>query len=495
VGTEHAEPPSVDIGEDGLVQPIDQGRRLVNVPELGSYWYEIVDPQVDPVDLEVTLTPILTRLLESEGETLALAKQLASRYEEIELLYTISEILGHTTRLEAAAEVILREVSDVVGARRASVFVHDELGGVLRAVAAIGKPVEELPPIPVGAADSITARAFRTRMTVANDPEQPRGQPDSKRQEERGYRGSAYLSVPIIYRASSQETHPVGVLNLTDRIGKDAFSGGERRLVIAVANQIGAALEHTRLVERDLIRQRVTRELELAHGLQMKLLVSPEVLGKGVDVAARCLPAKSVGGDFYHFVRLSEGRIGAMLGDVSSHGFAAALIMASVLSAAGIHAAEAASPDDTLRRLLESIEEDLAETEMHLSLFYGVLDAARRMLRFANAGHPHAFRVSESGDVERLAATCPPLGLTDPGAIVVTETAWKPGHDLLLLFSDGIVDARNEADESLGEARVLQIVRDRHGAPSSDIVTAVLAAASEFEATARDDRTIVALRI
>jgi len=495
VGNEHAEPPEVELDEQGMVHPVDTDRWLVNVPDLESYWYEIVDAARHRTDLEETLTPLLTRLLESEGETLALAKQLASRYEEIELLYTISEILGHTTRLDQAAETILHEVSGVVGARRGSLFVHDESAQVLRPVAGIGRPVEELKPIAVNDPHAISARAFRTRRTIAYDPRRP-DEPGTAKGLDVGYKGSAYLSVPITYRASLEEPHPVGVLNLTDRVGKDAFSGGERRLVIAVANQIGAALEHARLVERDLVRQRVSRELELAHGLQMKLLVSPpDVLGPDVDVAARCLPATSVGGDFYHFVHLSKGRVGAMLGDVSSHGFPAALIMASVLTAAGIHAEEVGSPGTTLRRLLESVKQDLAETEMHLSLFYGVLDPGKGRLRYANAGHPHAFRVSRDGTLERLGATSPPLGLTDPGAIKSVPTEWVAGEDLLLVFSDGIVEARNASGEQLGEDRILDAVRSHLGHSTEAIVGAVLALAHEFEATARDDRTILALRI
>ena len=495
VGNEHADPPPVELDADGLVRPVESDRWLVNVPDLDSYWYEIVDAARHRTDLEDTLTPLLTRLLESEGETLALAKQLASRYEEIELLYTISEILGHTTRLDEAAGTILEEVSDVVGARRASLFVHDESGEMLRPVAGIGIPVDELKPITVGDPNAITARAFRTRSTIAYDPRRP-DEPGTTKGPDVGYKGSAYLSVPITYRASAEESHPVGVLNLTDRVGKDAFSGGERRLVVAVANQIGAALEHAQLVERDLVRQRVSRELELAHGLQMKLLVSPpDVLGPDVDVAARCLPATSVGGDFYHFLRLSEGRVGAMLGDVSSHGFPAALIMASVLSAAGIHAEEVGSPGSTLRRLHESVKQDLAETEMHLSLFYGVLDAVKGRLRYANAGHPHAFRVTRDGSLERLGATCPPLGLTDPSAIESTLTDWTAGEDLLLVFSDGIVEARSESGDQLGEERVLEAVRANLGRSTDALVEAVLTLAREFEATARDDRTILALRI
>ncbi len=372
-----------------------------------------------------------------------------------------------------AAQIILSEVSDVVGARRASIFVHDEAAGLLRPVAAMGQDPGELGDLPVDDADSITARVFRTGSAITHDPRRP-ADPNPAVHAERGYRGSAFLSVPIVYPAVNGATRPIGVINLTDRIGADAFSGGERRLVSAVASQIGAAIENARLVERDLIRQRVSRELELAHGLQMKLLPSPEILGPGVNVAARCVPARSVGGDFYDFLRLPGGRVGVMLGDVSSHGFSAALIMALVLSAAGIHAAEETSPEGMLRRLLESIAQELAETEMHLSLFYGVLDPDGGILRYANAGHPHAFRMRAE-------------------ALSAAETSWARGEDLLLLVSDGIVDARDEDGQPLGEERILELATASNGAPRQ-VVERILAAAEAFEAQARDDRTILALR-
>lgn len=492
LGGEDAQPPRSRLDDDGLVEPDDAHRRLIHIPGLQGYWYELADGGGNASRAEEVLTPLIAQLLDVERETLALAKQLASRYEEIELLYTISEILGRTSRLDQAAETILRAVSSVVGARRASLFLHDEAAKALRPMASIGKPVVELAPIRVSDPESVAARAFRTKSTVTRDAE------EVARAEEhvsRGYQGEAFLSVPVMFRGTGASPHPVGVLNLTDRVGADEFSGGEQRLVGAVANQIGAALEHARLVERDLIRQRVSRELELAHGLQLKLLVSPDVLGKGIDVAARCIPAKSVGGDFYHFVRLSGGRYGVMLGDVSSHGFAAALIMALVLSAAGIHAAEAGSPDDTLRRLLESVAQELDETEMHLSLFYGVIDPRGGVLRYANAGHPHAFRMGVRDRLERLKATSPPLGLADRDAIAAAETHWNAESDRLLLFSDGIVDARNAATEPFGEERVLRMARKHFDTSSVAIVEGVLAAVSAYESVARDDRAILVLRV
>ena len=108
----------------------------------------------------------------------------------------------------------------------------------------------------------------------------------------------------------------------------------------------------------------------------------------------RCLQAESVGGDFYNLLNLHGDRIGVMLGDVSSHGFSAALIMALAMAASGIHAETAETPSEVLRRLEASLADELARTEMFMTLFYGVIDPAAGRLAYANAGHPHAFLVT-----------------------------------------------------------------------------------------------------
>ena len=437
---------------------------------------------------------IVSALLESERQRAHVAEELAGRYEEIELLYTISEILGRTVRLEEAAQIIVREVSAVVGARRASIMVFDEASGTLRTVAARGFAPAGLLPVPVEDDCSIAARVFRDRRTVTFDP----AAPDSVPPEcggDRGYRGHSFLSVPITYAAPGMEIRCVGVMNLTDRIGGDRFTVDDRKLVSAVANQIGAAVENARLAERDSQQQRLQRELELAHDLQLKLLPSPAVLQGDAEVAARCLPADSVGGDFYTFSRLGRGRVGVMLGDVASHGFSAALVMALVMAAAGIHAAASATPDEALRALLESLSTELARTEMHFSVFYGVLDPANRQLEYASAGHHHAFQVPSHGAPERLVATAPPLGLATPDSIQRRQVPWSTGDDLLVLWTDGLVDARNEAGEPFGEQRLLdEIVKHRKDAPET-IVGRVLEKADEFGAHPTDDRTLLVLRI
>lgn len=480
---------------------LDAGRGpgALTTPE-GPAWFEPV-PAANGLWLETgiatgrdpaALAEIVGSVLDSEREIAQVAAELSERYEEIDLLYTISEILGHTIRLSDAAQNILREVSQVVGARRATLFIYEPGYHELRLVAARGVAFEDVEPIDVDDQCSIAARVFREGKIQCHDPGDPT-EPNVGCPTGRHYRGQAYLSVPVIYAAPGGPPRPIGVINLTDRLGEDAFTSGDRKLVAAIANQVGAAIENARLRERDQRQQRLHHELELAHDLQLKLLPAPEDLGTDVDVAARCVPADTVGGDFYQLVQLPGNRVGVMLGDVSSRGFPAALIMALVLSAAGIHAVEAASPDRALRRLLDSVADELAGTEMHLSLFYGVPDAAAGRLRYANAGHPHAFRLAADGRAERLRATSPPLGLTDPAAIAAADAPWRDG-DVLLLFSDGLTDACDARGESFGEERVVETVVAHRTAAAQTIVDAVFRELDTFAAECRDDRTILVLR-
>lgn len=481
--------------EAGPVPTPDGSVWLAPLDTLEGFWLEVEAGGEDRSRaVAERVIPIVSAMLDTERQRGYMAEELASRYQEIDLLYAISEILGQTVRLEEATRTIVRAVSTVVGAKRASIMVLDDGAGVLRTVAARGFGVEGLEPVPVEDECSVAARVYREQRTIAHDPEETRDAAEDCGGD-RGYRGRAYLSVPICYGAAGSPLRCIGVINLTDRIGGDRFTAGDRKLVAAVANQIGAAVENARLVERDLHQQQLRRELELAHDLQLKLLPSPAVLHGDAEVAARCFPADSVGGDFYTFTRLGRGRVGVMLGDVASHGFSAALVMALVLSAAGIHAAASVTPDETLSALLDSVATELAETEMYFSVFYGVLDPLSGRLAYANAGHPYAFRVPRFGDPERLETTAPPMGLATAGSIQRRQLPWHVGHDLLVLWTDGLVDARNDAGEPFGDQRLLAEVCAHRNEPAEAIVQAVLASAEAFGGNPVDDRTLLVLRI
>jgi sigma-B regulation protein RsbU (phosphoserine phosphatase) len=445
------------------------------------------------------LADVIAVVLGAERETNLVAAELSDRYEEIDLVYTISEILGRTIRLDEAARRILHEVSTVVRARRATLLVADEERGVLRLVAARGMSAGEIEPIEMDDPCSVAARVFREQRIIAFDPTGGAGKANERPPEcpeDRRYRGKAFLSVPVMYGSPGGAPRAIGVINLTDRQGEDAFTAGDRKLVAAIANQIGAAIENARLVARDLEQQSVRKELELAHDLQLKLLPSPLVIAARCDVAARCRPAESVGGDLYNFINLSNGRVGAIIGDVSSHGFSAALIMALVIAASGIHTEAAESPSEVLRLLEESLADELARTEMFLTLFYAVIDPAARSLTYASAGHQHAWLVPGGEDApRRLFATRPPLGLGQvAGADATLE--WHPKRDILCLFTDGIAEAVSAKGGRFGEERVLGHVLRLRERPMREILDSIFVSLGAFSdgGAAKDDRTLVLLR-
>lgn len=434
------------------------------------------------------LAHMLERVLRHDRELRAFSREITERYEEITLLYSISEILGATLSLEQAAGTILSEVVGTLGARRAALWVY--LPERHRLELAAGVAGEDLRPyVDVDDRTSVTAEVFRERRPVLLEPgeEFPRGEHPSA-----GAQRGSFLSVPVSYTPPEGESRTVGVISLIGRTSGEPFSAGDLKLVSAIASQIGSAVENSRLVAESVQRERLEREMELAHDLQLKLLPSTRPFRGYAEVAARCAPANSVGGDFYHLFRLPGGRLGVVIGDVSSHGFSAALIMALTMSAVAIHASEGDAPPEVLRRVHRALIDELETTEMYMTLFYGVIDPAAGTLSYANAGHAYAFRVRADGSSERLGATNPPLGIIDLDAYGEAATAWEAGRDVLFLFTDGLSDALG-LGEVEGERRLLDEVVRHHDAPVEQTLRRLFALPRAGDSPA-DDRTAVLVR-
>ena len=427
------------------------------------------------------LHSVLKRIYDFAQEIRFFTNELSERYEEINLLYSISETLGSILRLEDAARVILGEVCDVLGALRGSLWVYQPGRGVLHLTASVGQD-GLAGPLSASDPDGVTSQVFREGRSLIVTPEGMGVEPET------------FLSVPVSYTPPAGAARTVGVINVIGRRHGGPFSASDQKLLSAIASQVGAALENNRLIQESLQQERVTHEMELAHNLQLKLLPVADRFD-AARVAARVEPAQSVGGDFYHLLKLPAGRIGVMVGDVSSHGFPAALIMALAISAATIYASEFATPAKVLRHMDDALRQELESTEMYLTLFYAVLDPAKKRVLFANAGHPHAFIVHGDGSATRLDATDPPVGIAGPDAYGQKTVSWDPATDLLFCFTDGLPDSLDPDGQESGEARVVREVVEMRDRSPGEIVDAL------FELTAQsrldippDDRTALVLK-
>lgn len=413
------------------------------------------------------LVPQVRRLTrERDGAT----GELVERYEEISLLYAIGELLGGTTSVENVADTLLRELAVTVGATRAVFLQNNRNSATLVPIATLGLDDVEYPTISFDQVGHIAVTAYRSAGAITEDGAAARASDPVLTA-----RGGALMAVAItrpstgvgitgthqipVRRGNVVEPRtpvPLGVLVLGGRAHGQPFSAGDRKLAVAVGTQIGTAMHNASLVRAAVERQQLVREMRLAHDLQLKLLPKPAVVGPEARAAARLVPAESVGGDFFLLARLDRDRTGVLIGDVSGHGYQSALVMALALSAAAIHVQAAFDPSIALDAVRRSLDDELSSTEMSITMCYAVIDTRAGEVRFANAGHPHAFRVGADGQCARLTAVVPPIGFSD-APIEECVMSWRRG-DRLVLFTDGITDARDARDQRLGEGAVLDML-------------------------------------
>lgn len=481
------------VSEDGDATTAKDDRAFVStVVEGPNEQYELqvgTSGTVAAEDVVGALAPMLSYAARTGRELQQFTYELSERFEEINLLYSISETLGSTLDLVDGAHKILAEVCDVMGAKRGSIWVYRPTTDVLHLAAEVGDDGREVPVSPEEP-DTITAMVFREgRPIIATRLATPE-------EQHSGGHGDSFLSVPIRYSPGQGGSRTVGVMNLIGRRDGSRFNAANQRLLAAIASQVGAAIENNRLVRKTLSRERMVREMELAHDLQMKLLPDPSAF-EAAEAAGRVEPTEQVGGDFYQLFELSGGRVGVMLGDVSLHGFPSALIMTLAMSAAGIYAREYDSPAAVLRGLDDALREELESTEMFLTVFYGVIDPEAGSLVYANAGHPHAFAVESDGSTHRLSATDPPVGFAGDDAYHEASRSWDVGQDLLLVFTDGLSDALTTTTRGNGERLVLETaVRTRFSTPE-EIIRALfdLTVQVQQRPSLGDDRTALAVRV
>jgi sigma-B regulation protein RsbU (phosphoserine phosphatase) len=422
-----------------------------------------------------------SRLVAAEKEARFFSTELSDRYEEIELLTSVGETLGSVIHLERAAGRLLESLSRVLSADCAAIWVPDESGS-LRRLAVGGVLAADLAMGPSAGAGEWIDRALNSQLAQVRPRRGPAGDTTDR----------TLLAVPLRHSALHGGTLPVGALAALGQRGRETFSPGDVKLAATVASQLAAAIENDRLSRESLVQERILVELELAHHLQMKLLPDLGDFEGVADVAGRCEPADSVGGDFYHLFRLPGDRLGVMLGDVSSHGYSAGLIMALTMSAASITVREREEPSEVLRGIHHELVRKLESTEMYMSLCYAVVDPSAGRLRYANAGHPHAFRISPGG-VHRLDALNPPLGIAEFDAYSQRETEWSQGSDMLLMFTDGISECL-DSDRMWSDEALTEMAMRSADASAREVLDRVFELAAAPGGVAADDRTALVVK-
>ena len=240
-------------------------------------------------------------------------------------------------------------------------------------------------------------------------------------------------------------------------------------------------------------------QMELAREVQRNLLPSGAA-PSGLDVAAECVPTARVGGDFYDVVSLPNGRFAFLVGDVSGHGVSAGLLTALIHGAMSGPPWGVSNDESERAEALNHLLVTKSSEERFASLFWCAFDPASATIRYINAGHPPPIWLRNIADgattLSRLTEGGPVLGLL-PSASYRVESIQAHAGDLLVLFSDGLVDLANDGGEFFGEDRLILSIREVAHQPARLIVDAILSAARTFagDRPNDDDETLLVVRL
>jgi len=302
--------------------------------------------------------------------------------------------------------------------------------------------------------------------------------------------GGVTLVVPLV---SNGEL--IGLLQVGRRRSDQDYSADDRRLLETLAARAAPAVRVGQLVREQQIeieaRGRIEQELAVAQLIQKNFLPKQLPQLAGWQIAAYYSPARTVGGDFYDFIELPEGRFGLVVGDVTDKGIPAAMVMAATRSVLRASAQRLQDPGAVLARVNDSLCPDIPEN-MFVTCFYAVLDPESGHLRYANAGHNLPL-VRSGAQFSELRATGMPLGLM-PGMAYEERETTIDLDATVLLYSDGLTEAHDGTREMYGTDRAIDVLAADHDA--QPLIDDLLNSLSRFGASEEqeDDITLVVVQ-
>ncbi len=303
--------------------------------------------------------------------------------------------------------------------------------------------------------------------------------------------------IPISHRMTQHLTTLTG--------GVRQLAGGDfgTRVPVRSADEFGALASAFNQMAEDLERhearaveqERLRRELELSRLIQTEMLPRTSLRSGPAEIGGVSIPAREVGGDFFNYFVLPDGRLALLVGDVSGKGVSAALLMANIQATL-----RARLPHETdLAQLADRLDRELDQNtpgSVYLTLFLAILDTDGRLLRYVNAGHNPPFLVRPGQTLEALGSTGMPIALYAGHGYAEAHIRLDHG-DLLFFYTDGLVETESETGDMFGAERLQAILANERTQGIDDVLARVERHVTTFRGRAElfDDATMMALRI
>jgi sigma-B regulation protein RsbU (phosphoserine phosphatase) len=428
----------------------------------------------------------------------SLSGEILNKYEELNLLYELSEEMASVFNTREICEIVLRKALNVIGAEKASILLWDPDSEGLRVMASVGLPEETGDDLEADYEEGVCGYVFRTGKPLLVDD--LANLPEDISPGKGAYRTDSFLSVPLLISPLKVKEKVIGLINLADKPGERAYHAGDLKLVSAISSEAALSIYSSILIRDLKENERIQKEMEIAETVQRNLLPrkAPDI--PGVEFAGHCVPAKKVGGDYFDFFPDPEGNVGIVVADVSGHSISSGIMMAITRGLLQSEAIQNKRPSRLLQDVNRILFNDLVSSELFITMAYFLYSPEGRRLAYANGGHnpPVLFRAG-SDEPQLLDAEGMAIGFLPD--VEFEEKGWElaPG-DLLVAYTDGLVEAESGQGTPFGMERLIDCIkRDRHK-PAAEILQGLLQAAwahiggEDPQDAQQDDMTLVVLK-
>jgi sigma-B regulation protein RsbU (phosphoserine phosphatase) len=407
-------------------------------------------------------------------------------------LFKLAGEIGRETDLSGLLLMILNKSRPWIQAEACSIFLPDEETGELIINSARGDRAPQLGTLRVPKGKGIVGSAMEGKKTIRVDDVSKDPRFYSKADEKTGWKTKALLAAPLLEGGEC-----VGVIEFLNPIGRVAFTQTDETMVEYFAGLVAAALVRMRAHKAALERAAVQRDLDLARELQGGLL--PKVFptreeAPGIELFARLEPAKEVSGDLYDFFPVEDGKMCFVVGDVSGKGIAAGIFMAVTRTLIRATAVPGRSPLEIMNRVNAQLAKE-NQASLFVTMILGIVDTATGRMVYGQGGHNPPILVPAQGKPIYEPAGGMPLGVFEDAKFGERELHLKPG-ETLLVYTDGVTEAMNQAKDLFGEDRLENAVTGVASLSPEKIAERVIEQVEGFvlEAERSDDITLLAIQ-
>lgn len=387
-----------------------------------------------------------------------------------ELLHKVSQKLSEKKELPVLLEEIIESSKTIMNAEASSLLIYDDEKEKLFFDFVAGDKKQTIKKMEINLGEGIAGWVAENKKSVLIEDCYSDSRFNRSIDLKTNFRTKSMICVPML-----RKDKLIGVIQVINRISGTMFNKVDLDIFQTLASQCAIAIENAKLIKEQIESEKLAYELKMAHRIQMNLLPNSLPEYKDLDIVASLIPAKDIGGDYYNILKLDDEYSLFIIADVSGKGVPAALLV-SVIYSSLITQIEQCKTNINLISLIETLNRVLIEAttnDKFATAWVGIYEHSTKILRSINAGHnyPYLYR-NHLGK---------PIELTKGGIMLGSmdlpfddETVPLVSGDVLCLYTDGITEAWNEAEEEYGEERLIELLSSSTNLSAKEILGKLL---------------------